>query len=69
MTTVDRYTWGNNYTFARAHNYFNDSGDREWNIFNDNVTYRGFILSPNAYSNINADIFCEISASENPLGG
>ena len=69
MTTVDRYTWETIILFARAHNYFNDSGDREWNIFNDNVTYRGFILSPNAYSNINADIFCEISASENPLGG
>lgn len=26
-------------------------------------------MSPNANSNINADIFCEISASENPLGG
>lgn len=56
---------GGNIIFARNHDWFQEDGELEWNIFNNNCSRNSLILSPNVNGNIRGDILATISVIPN----
>lgn len=59
LMTINEQQWNEILFFARKHDYFSDNG--EWNIFNNNSSNNGLILSPNVHGEIRGDILVKIS--------
>ncbi len=61
LMTINEQQWNEILFFARKHDLFNDDGECEWNIFNNNRSNDSLILSPNVHGEIRGDILAKIS--------
>ena len=65
LMTIDIMEWEEILFFARNHDWFQEDGELEWNIFNNNCSRNSLILSPNVNGNIRGDILATISVIPN----
>ena len=67
LMTIEKKQWEEMLCFSRHHNWLDENGDREWNIFNDFFSEKQIYLSPYKGKNgdILAKIVAEISIGEN----
>ena len=65
LMTIDIMEWEEILFFARNHDWFQEDGELEWNIFNNNCSRNSLILSPNVNGNIRGDILAKISVIPN----
>lgn len=65
LMTIDIMEWEEILFFARNHDWFQEGDEVEWNIFNNNCSRNGLILSPNVNGTIRGDILATISVMPN----
>ena len=68
LMNIDAIEWEEILFFARNHDWFKDSGEIEWNIFNNNRSTNSLTLSPNVNGTVRGDILAKISVSPCKVG-
>lgn len=65
ITEILKTTWYDIMEFAREHDWGDEQGNEEWNIFNCNCSRSSFYLSPFMYGNaVEGDVLAEIKIKE-----
>ena len=65
IAEISKTTWCKIMEFARKHDWGDQQGNEEWNIFNCNCSEKGFYLSPFMYGGESrGDVFAEIKIKE-----
>lgn len=64
LMTIEARQWEEILFFARNHDYYQEEGEIEWNIFNNINLSNRLLLSPNVNGTVRGDILAELSVSE-----